>query len=178
MHRLHLAASALAILVFLFAACAGSPDGERATATPGAVPTRATPAGVPTPTLRTIDIDLGDGRITVEVADDQEERIQGLSDRAALAPGSGMLFAWDQDGPYQLWMKGMRFALDFVWLDATKTVIQIDRDVPPPPGASDAELERYGPSRPSRYVIELNAGDAARLGIEEGNALAFDVGGD
>ena len=66
----------------------------------------------------------------------------------------------------------------FIWLDEGKAVIEITRDVPPQPGATNEELTRYAPAAPSRYVIEMNAGDATVFGIEVGDVLEFDAGGD
>jgi len=132
----------------------------------------------PAPVLRTVELRLPAETIALEVADDPPERTRGLSERDALDPDSGMLFVWDDANTHQLWMKGMRFPLDFIWLDANKTVIEVHRDVPTQPGASDADLIRYAPADSSSYVIELNAGAAARLGVEQGDRLAFDEGTD
>lgn len=86
-----------------------------------------------------------------------------------------MLFVWDQAGEYTLWMKDMRFALDFVWLDEDHRVIAITPDVPHQPGASDSELVRFSSGPGALYAIELNAGSAERLGIDTGDVLAFEV---
>lgn len=138
-------------------------------------PPVAAGAAEPTPTLRTIDIELEDRSIIVEVADDPAERTQGLSDRDSLPRDGGMLFVWDQPAEYTLWMKDMRFALDFVWLDEDHRVTAITPDVPHQPGASDSELVRYSSGPGAVYAIELNAGSAERFGIETGDQLEFDV---
>lgn len=72
-------------------------------------------------------------------------------------------------------MKGMRFALDIIWIGEDKRVTEIMAGVPPQPGTGDAELIRYAPAAPARYVLEVNAGAAARLGIAAGTQLAFDL---
>lgn len=84
-----------------------------------------------------------------------------------------MLFDLGSDRAAVFWMKGMRFALDFVWIDAARRVTQITPDVPPQPGAPDGQLVRYSPAAPVRYVLELNAGAAARLQINPGDQLEF-----
>jgi hypothetical protein len=127
----------------------------------------------PTPTLRTISVQLDDRTITVEVADDPAERSQGLSDRDALPSDGGMLFVWDQPAEYTLWMKDMRIPLDFIWLNEQRQVINVTPNVPHQPGASDADLVRYSSGPGALYAIELNAGAAARLGISVGDVLAF-----
>ncbi len=85
-----------------------------------------------------------------------------------------MLFVWDAEEIHTLWMKDMRFALDFIWLDADRTVVHIERDVQPQPGADDSELVRYPSQALVRYAIELEAGEAARLGVAVGDVVEFD----
>jgi uncharacterized membrane protein (UPF0127 family) len=130
--------------------------------------------GNPQPPLRTIDVDLGGRTITVEVADDTEERTLGLSYRDDLGGDDGMLFVWENESTYVLWMKGMRFPLDFVWLDAERRVVSLNENVPHQPGAPDSELIRYSSGVPAKFAIELNAGAAARLRLAIGDELSFD----
>jgi uncharacterized membrane protein (UPF0127 family) len=132
------------------------------------------PTGEPTPVWRTIDVQFDGRTIVVEVADDPEERRQGLSDREALARDAGMLFVWDSVAVYTLWMKNMRFSLDVIWIDDRRRVVNVTADVPHQPGASDAELIRYSSGVDVLYAIELNAGAAERHGIEVGDVLVFD----
>jgi uncharacterized membrane protein (UPF0127 family) len=132
----------------------------------------------PPAVLRTIAITLAGGReITVEVAESGEERAHGLGDRDALAEDSGMIFAYPIPGRPVFWMKGMRFPLDVVWIDGDKRVVEVAAGIPAEPGVGDSGLKRYSPSRPVQYVLELNSGAAARLGIDAGDQLDFDVGG-
>jgi uncharacterized membrane protein (UPF0127 family) len=88
------------------------------------------------------------------------------------------MFVWDGVGAHTLWMKDMLFALDFIWLDESKTVIEVTPGVAPQPDIPDAQLTRYTPALPSAYVIEMSAGEAGRLGIQTGDVLEFDVGVD
>jgi uncharacterized membrane protein (UPF0127 family) len=126
------------------------------------------------PVLRTIKMRLADATaLVVEVADTPDTRAMGLSGRSGLEEGAGMLFVWDDEGAHTLWMKDMLFALDFVWLDQNRTVVSIDEDVEPQPGAPTSELERYIPEAPAKYAIELTAGQAAALNIEPGDVLVF-----
>jgi uncharacterized membrane protein (UPF0127 family) len=178
MPRLLAALLALALLPLAFA-CASATDAPVLTATPASVATPpADLVGDGQPLLRTIEASSGETRLTLEVANDPEERTRGLSARTGLAESAGMLFVWEGVGAHTLWMKDMRFALDFIWLDENKTVIEITRDVSPQPGIPDAELARYTPALPSAYVIEMSAGEAGRLGIQTGDVLEFEVGAD
>jgi uncharacterized membrane protein (UPF0127 family) len=54
---------------------------------------------------------------------------------------------------------GMRYALDLIWIDADRSVVRIDRDVPP---------RRMRSCRQARSVIEVEAGRADELLAREG----------
>lgn len=128
----------------------------------------AAPVAFDTTTLR-----IGDRLLTVEVASTGAQSERGLGYRDALAPDAGMIFDLHQSRVAEFWMKGMRFPLDMVWVDETKRVAAVTSDVQPQPGAPDSELRRYTPPVAVRYVLELNAGAAARLGLSSGAQLAF-----
>jgi uncharacterized membrane protein (UPF0127 family) len=131
------------------------------------------------PILRTVEVRLSDdSMITVEVADDGDERTQGLSGRSGLAANTGMLFVWEDVSSHTLWMKDMLFDLDMVWLDEDRTVVSIDANVPTQPGAPTSDLVQYHPVGAAKYAIELDAGEADALGIDPGDALEFDEGSD
>ncbi|MCI0619921.1 DUF192 domain-containing protein [Candidatus Wolfebacteria bacterium] len=57
-----------------------------------------------------------DTSVVVEVADTSALRTQGLSGRASLASGTGMLFVFEREDTYGFWMKDMRFPIDIIWL--------------------------------------------------------------
>jgi uncharacterized membrane protein (UPF0127 family) len=167
--------AAALIIGFTFAlttACGDPYDDDPAT------PTTETITGGQ-PMLRTVGVQLDDGEtVTVEVADDTEERTKGLSGRNTLPDNTGMLFVWDDETQHTLWMDGMLFDLDMVWLDASRTVVSIDADIPTQPGVPTSELTQYHPAGAAKYAIELDAGEAAALGIDTGDALEFDEGTD
>ncbi|MGY1426627.1 DUF192 domain-containing protein [Lysobacter sp. A289] len=114
-------------------------------------------------------IELGDARYAVEIADDDEERARGLMFRDHMADDRGMLFIHERQAPQAYWMKNTRIPLDILYFDDDRRLVSQQRDVPPcsagnacPPYPSDA---------PARYVLELNAGQAARLGLQNGAEL-------
>ena len=119
-------------------------------------------------------IELGGQRYMVEIADDEAERARGLMFRDAMPIDRGMLFIHDREEPQAYWMKNTRIALDILYFDNTRKLVAQQRDVPPcslgdacPPYPSDA---------PARYVLELNAGEAARLKLQDGTKLRFGPG--
>ncbi|HZP57633.1 MAG TPA: DUF192 domain-containing protein [Dehalococcoidia bacterium] len=159
---------ALAPLVALAIAVAACGGGDaRSSPTPGVTFEAGTPnVGLPTATLSFAGHDL-----RVEVADTPRSRETGLAYRDALPADAGMLFDMGQPSRPGFWMKGMRFPLDFVWIDETKTVAEVTPGVQPQPGTPDSRLPLYSPSENIRYVLEVNAGAAARLGLVPGTVV-------
>ena len=119
-------------------------------------------------------VELGGQRYSIEIADDDAERARGLMFRDDMAADHGMLFIHDSEAPQSYWMKNTRIPLDILYFDDNRRLVSQQRDVPPcslgdqcPPYPSDA---------PARYVLELNAGQAARLKLETGAELRFGPG--
>lgn len=108
--------------------------------------------------------------LTVEIADNNEERTRGLQAREFLPEGEGMLFIFPATSVYRFWMKDTLIALDMVFLDEDRRIVGIERDVPPCEGDPCPE---YGPAQRSLYVLEANAGYADGLGLKAGDQAVF-----
>ncbi len=119
-------------------------------------------------------VELGGHRYAVEVADDEAERARGLMFRDSLAADSGMLFIHEREEPQAYWMKNTRIPLDILYFDGARRLVSQQRDVPP--CALGNACPPYPSGAPARYVLELNAGEAARLGLADGAALGFGPG--
>ena len=119
-------------------------------------------------------VELGGQRYKVEIADDDAERARGLMFRDELAAGSGMIFIHDREEPQAYWMKNTRIPLDILYFDSARKLIAQQRDVPPC-SAGDA-CPPYPSNAPARYVLELNAGEAAKLKLENGAELKLGGG--
>lgn len=74
-------------------------------------------------------VSVGGRTFAVEIAATDEARAKGLSERDGIADGRGMIFLFDTPGRQGFWMKGMRFAIDIVWLRENR-VVHIAREVP------------------------------------------------
>lgn len=116
-------------------------------------------------------VELAGQRYQVEIAGTNAQRARGLMFRDELPVGRGMLFIHDREEPQAYWMKNTRIPLDILYFDNARRLVSQQRDVPPcsagdgcPPYPSDA---------PARYVLEINAGEAARLGLKRGAELHF-----
>ncbi|HEY5972675.1 MAG TPA: DUF192 domain-containing protein [Pseudoxanthomonas sp.] len=116
-------------------------------------------------------VELGGQRYEVEIADDDAERARGLMFRDELAAGTGMLFIHDRTEPQAYWMKNTKIPLDILYFDNARKLVAQQRDVPPC-SAGDS-CPPYPSNTPARYVLELNAGEAAKLKLESGAELRF-----
>lgn len=108
----------------------------------------------------------GEHRFTIEVADTPDERAKGLMFRETMAADAGMLFDYgsDQDG-VAFWMKNTPLPLDMIFIREDGTITQIAADTTP------YSLEPVASREPVRFVLEVNAGTAAKLGIVPGDRL-------
>jgi uncharacterized membrane protein (UPF0127 family) len=89
-------------------------------------------------------------------------RMRGLLGRRSLAEGEGLLL--QPAGSIHTFF--MRFPIDAVFLDAERRVLKIAAGVPP---------WRTAAAKRSRAVLELAAGEAARVGLVTGDALRLEV---
>lgn len=118
---------------------------------------------------KTASMTVNDEKITLEVADTPEKRQKGLSGRKSLPENRGMLFVFDNADFHSFWMKEMQIPLDMIFLSGTR-VVTVHENVPPPT-EGDENLLLYSPDEPTDKVIELNAGQAAKLQIQKGTEL-------
>ncbi|PLL13686.1 hypothetical protein C0V75_06235 [Tabrizicola sp. TH137] len=104
-------------------------------------------------------------RFTVDVADDGAERAQGLMFRESMPASAGMLFVYEAPQRASFWMKNTLIPLDMIFADETGRVTRVHENAVPhdttPIDGGDAV----------RFVLEINGGLAARMGIAAGAEL-------
>lgn len=110
-------------------------------------------------------------RIRVELADSYAKKMIGLMHRKGMGSNEGMLFILNSPSitMASVTMLNMRFAIDVVWLDARLRVVDIARNLEPSRSIFDA----HAPKREAKYVLELRAGAAKRLGTKIGESMRF-----
>jgi len=119
-------------------------------------------------------IEVNNHSITVEVADTDQLRAKGLSERKSLPQNQGMLFIFSTTGLYNFWMKGMRFPLDFVWIK-DDTVVDLTENVPNPKDQTHDPTEFYNPKFAVNKVLEINAGEIKKLNIKIGDKIIYNL---
>ena len=99
------------------------------------------------------------------MVDTAEERAEGLMHRESLPRFSGMLFVYDRPQPVAFWMRNTLIPLDMLFFDAEGRLTRIKSQAQPldetPVVGGDAV----------QYVLEINGGLAAELGIDLGAEL-------
>lgn len=115
-------------------------------------------------------LQIRDQVFTVELAVTPQEHLQGLSGRDQLPDNHGLLFVYRDKSDYQFWMKDMKFALDFIWIEDT-TVVDLTKNVPPPGTTGDTKVVH--PKARVNRVLEVNAGTIDRVGIQIGDTVQY-----
>ncbi|MEM0149006.1 MAG: DUF192 domain-containing protein [Candidatus Micrarchaeaceae archaeon] len=105
------------------------------------------------------------------IADSFLKQALGLMYRSSIGDREGMLFIFRRSARYGIWMHGMKFAIDIVWLDSDKRVIDTVDNAKPCAGILTCKT--YTPSRPAMYVLEMNSGIRRKLGMRIGDKVSF-----
>ena len=116
-------------------------------------------------------VELKGKRLSVEIADDDDERRRGLMFRDELAADSGMLFVHEREEPQAYWMKNTRIPLDILYFDSKRRLVSVQRRVPP--CSAGDRCPPYPSEGTVLYVLELNAGMAEKLGVASGDEIRF-----
>ena len=118
-------------------------------------------------TLPVARIHAGDGvvEVRVEVVSTPEALARGLMYRSELADGHGMLFVFPAESDHRFWMKNTLIPLDMIFIGSDGAIVGVHRDATP------LSTVPVGVGRPSRYVLEVPGGWAARRGIAAGQRV-------
>lgn len=170
---------AVALAAALLAAChearGGTPDASKPKAPPPApaAQTDVTARDYQPPALPRARVTLKDAfgglhPLDVEVAATHDARTRGLMWRTSLAPGTGMLFVFDDDRELTFWMRNTLIPLDMIFVQKDLKIAGIVENAVP------QTLESRGPGRPSMYVVEVPGGWAAQVGLKAGLPVKLD----
>ena len=106
-------------------------------------------------------------RFDIYLAIDREQSRRGLMFVHDMPLMTGMLFVYDRDDHYSMWMKNTFIPLDMVFARSDGTVSSVIRNTEPQSLRSLSAIE------PVRYVLELNAGVTERFSIDDGSRLLW-----
>lgn len=104
------------------------------------------------------------GCIGLEVPRTPRQYALGLMQRPPLGPLRGMWFRFDPPQRVSFWMHRTLHPLDLLFLSQGRVVA-----ITTAPPCPRLPCPSYWPEQPADGVVELDAGEAARLGITEGS---------
>jgi len=102
--------------------------------------------------------------ISVWIADRSARQEQGLMFVRDLPAHQGMLFVYPRDRQISMWMKNTLIPLDMLFIRPDGTIVHIAHGVP-------ESLDIITTPQPVRLVLEIAGGQAAELGIREGDRV-------
>lgn len=140
-------------------------DDEKPAARPAASKTVQTDCG---PYRHDGSVLISGQKIYVETANNPVEFEKGLAGRPCIPADQGMFFAFNKEGRYPFWMKGMKFPIDIIWITAGHKVAAIEVDEQP-----STYPDKFVNKIPAKYVLELKANRSKELKLEIGSAINF-----
>ena len=125
------------------------------------------------------EADAGQARVTihtaaghgvsyrVEVALTDLQRSRGLMYRRQMAADAGMLFLYQPPAPVAMWMHNTLLPLDMLFVDEHGVIVKIAANTVP------RSTRHINSGAPVAAVLELNAGQAVRRGIQVGDRMEW-----
>ena len=155
------------LAAFAFALAFGLSAPSAAMAPPAQDPPAKDPPVVVLPAIKLTVVSNGKAHVyTAEVARTGGQQERGLMYRHAMARGHGMLFPMSPPRPASFWMHNTYLPLDIIFIAPDGVVTNIANGQP----RSDATLDSLGPVS---AVLELNAGEAKRIGLKPGDMVRY-----
>jgi uncharacterized protein len=105
--------------------------------------------------------------LDIEIADNDNERMQGLMYRQSMQENEGMLFIFPNEEPRSFWMKNTYISLDIIYINSQKEIVSIQKYTQPKSTYSIPS------ERPAMFVLEVNAGFTDKNGINAGDKIEF-----
>lgn len=112
-----------------------------------------------------VKVPIKDENYYLEIASTREDQVRGLSNRDSICSNCGMLFIFKKEGNYGIWMKDTRIPLDIIWLNSEFQVVKITTSL------ETNSTITYTNQTPAKYVIELNANEVFKRGLEIGDTI-------
>ena len=106
-------------------------------------------------------------RLDIEIADDDYQTETGLMYRKSMEANNGMLFIFEEERPRSFYMKNTEFALDIIYINSLKKVVNVQINAKPYDQAS------FASEGPIIYVLEVNAGLSDKWNLEKGDTVEW-----
>ncbi|MEM0946586.1 MAG: DUF192 domain-containing protein [Pseudomonadota bacterium] len=109
--------------------------------------------------------DFGTARFSVDVADDDQERAQGLMNVPSMPASRGMFFLYERPQRATFWMRNTLIPLDMIFAGVDGTVTHVHENAIP------LDETTIDGGRGVIAVLEINGGLAGAIGIAPGTEL-------
>jgi len=106
------------------------------------------------PTAFDTEIKIGEQTFFVKTASTPVTLKKGLKYNTSLKEDQGMLFMFDNEQPHGMWMMDTPLRLTIVWINANRTVVDIQEAEP----CTTKPCKDYTPKAPAMYVLEVRSG--------------------
>lgn len=118
--------------------------------------------------MNRIKIKIGRAVVKAEVANTLLNQMRGLMLRKNLRKNDGMFFIFNWEGYHTIWMMGMRFPIDIIWIGKDRRVVDFAQSASP-----YNILKVYIPKKKAKYVLEVSAGFVKKNKIKVGTKVQF-----
>lgn len=109
------------------------------------------------------------GEFQAELASTPAQLAQGLMYRQELGPDRGMLFIFPEVTQTSFWMKNTLIPLDMIFIGADRKIVSIVENAAP---QTTTPRSAEGPFQ---YVLEIEGGRSAALGLRPGDKVEFEA---
>ena len=112
-------------------------------------------------------VSIAGQRFELELALDDLDQYQGLSERDSIDPDGGMLFVFSAPAKLEFVMRRCYVPIDLIFLNSNGYVIKtyrmpVERD----PHAPHSQLQKYRSVHPAQFAIELRGGTLDQLKLK------------
>ena len=105
--------------------------------------------------------------VDIEIADNDQERTQGMMYRTSMSYDRAMLFIMEYEREQSFWMRNTKMSLDIIYVNGDMEIVTIYKHTQP---YSDSPIPSF---KKAKYVVETAAGFCDQFGIVEGNFISF-----
>ncbi len=110
--------------------------------------------------------------ITVEIAESQQEVMQGLMHRKSLPENQGMLFVFNNESVRTFWMKNTLINLDIAFFNRERTIIDIQQ-MKSQTSILQTNFPTYPSKAPAQFALEMKVGWFKKNKFPQGTRFEF-----
>lgn len=127
--------------------------------------------------LTIVKADGSSVELSIAVADNHDERVNGLQGVSGLGSHEGMWFVFSDEVVREFWMKDMQIPLDIIFVDADFRIVTFVENAPVCfiVDPEQADCLHYSSVELAQYVLELKAGSVKDYGIQAGDTIQWPV---